>query len=173
MNAQHLSDEAVAAFADGVLRGLARERATRHVNACAECREAVRVQREAALALRSASAPPPPSGLLDRLRTVPETTPIPDLPSAVDSDGSPLLATFAPMAAFVPGQARSKHRLRPFVVAAALVGVAGAAAGTGVAMHGDAAPKPTSGHPVQDVRHVGSQPQKAVDPVTFLHHVQP
>ena len=39
---QHLSDEAVAAFADGVLGGSARERARQHVEECAECRTAVR-----------------------------------------------------------------------------------------------------------------------------------
>ncbi|MDT4947566.1 MAG: hypothetical protein QOJ37_161, partial [Pseudonocardiales bacterium] len=44
MNPQHLSDEAVAAFADGVLSGHARERATRHAAACPECAHAVKVQ---------------------------------------------------------------------------------------------------------------------------------
>ena len=40
MRPQHLSDEAVAAFADGVLSGHARERAARHLNECPECRGA-------------------------------------------------------------------------------------------------------------------------------------
>ena len=173
MNAQHLSDEAVAAFADGVLRGLARERATRHVNTCAECREAVRVQREAAYALRSASAPPPPSTLLDKLRTVPQTTPISTLPTAVAPDGSPVLATFAPMAALVPDPPRSKHGMRPLVVAAALVGLAGTGAAAGAMLHGGSTPQPGSGHVVHTERPIGSAPQAPVGPVTFLRHVQP
>jgi len=37
VNSQHLSDEALAAFADGVLSGHARDRATRHAAGCPEC----------------------------------------------------------------------------------------------------------------------------------------
>jgi anti-sigma factor RsiW len=104
MSSQHLSDEAVAAFADGVLRGFARDRASRHVAGCPECAYAVAVQREAIWALRSAPAPPLPSGLLDRLREVPMVTPIESVPSAVDRDGRPFFPTFMPMmaAAFLP-----------------------------------------------------------------------
>jgi len=104
MSSQHLSDEAVAAFADGVLRGNACDRASRHVAGCPECAYAVAVQREAIWALRSAPAPPLPSGLLDRLREVPMITPIESVPSVVDRDGRPGFATFMPMmaAAFLP-----------------------------------------------------------------------
>ncbi len=99
MSSQHLSDEAVAAFADGVLSGFARDRAARHVAACAECAYAVAVQREAIWALRAAPPPPLPSGLVDRLRAVPMTTPIESVPAAVDRDGQPGFATFFPMMA--------------------------------------------------------------------------
>lgn len=99
MSVQHLSDEAVAAFADGVLRGHARDRASRHLAGCSECARAVRVQREAVLALRAAPAPQLPSGLLDRLRSVPITTPIRVAPAALSADGAPLFGGFAPMAA--------------------------------------------------------------------------
>jgi anti-sigma factor RsiW len=116
MSPQHLSDEAVAAFADGVLRGHARERAARHINACDECRQAVKVQREAVWALRSASAPSLPNGLVDRLRTVPLTTPIPTLPAAVDTDGTPMLSAIAPVAAFVPNQSQHPRRSRPSIM---------------------------------------------------------
>jgi anti-sigma factor RsiW len=129
VNPQHLSDEAVAAFADGVLTGHARERATRHIDGCTECRQAVKVQREAVLALRAAAAPTLPGGLLDRLRSVPLTTPINTVPTAIGPDGSPMLATFAPMAALVPAQpVRSGHRARPFVAGAAVMALAGALA---------------------------------------------
>jgi anti-sigma factor RsiW len=112
MSSQHLSDEAVAAFADGVLSGFARDRAARHVAACAECAYAVAVQREAIWALRAAPPPPLPSGLVDRLRAVPMTTPIESVPTAVDRDGRPGFATFFPMmaAAFVPEPPKSPTR---------------------------------------------------------------
>jgi anti-sigma factor RsiW len=102
MREQHLSDEAIAAFADGVLRGLARERATRHTEKCPECRAAVKVQREAAWALRTAPAPALPTALVARLQSVPQTTPITPAPTVIGPDGSPMLATMMPMAAFVP-----------------------------------------------------------------------
>jgi anti-sigma factor RsiW len=142
MSSQHLSDEAVAAFADGVLSGHARERATRHAAGCAECAHAVAVQREAVWALRAAPAPPLPSGLLDRLRSVPSTTPITTVPTAVGPDGSAMFATFGAMtaAAFVPPQRADRprpdtrraesraHRVRPIFATAAAVAVAGAVA---------------------------------------------
>ena len=55
----HLSDEAVAAFADGVLSDTARQRAQSHMAGCAECSEAVYGQRAARAALRSALQPAP------------------------------------------------------------------------------------------------------------------
>jgi hypothetical protein len=134
VKAQHLSDEAVAACADGVLGGHARERATRHLNDCAECAQAVRVQREAVFALRAAPAPALPLGLASRLRSVPQTTPIEQLPTVVAEDGTTMLATFAhiaPVAAFVadaPTDGRSVfslHRAKPFVASAAVVALAG------------------------------------------------
>ena len=129
MKDQHLSDEAVAAFADGVLRGHARERARRHTAACAECNYAVAVQREAVWALRAAPAPSLPTALLDRLREVPLTTPITSVPSALADDGSAVFETFGSraMAAFVPAtpstHSRSWH-LRPFVITTAAVAAA-------------------------------------------------
>ena len=94
MSPQHLSDEAVAAFADAVLSGAARERATRHVTGCPECGHAVAVQREAITALRAASAPSLPGGLLDRLKHLPSTTPLDLVPTAMGPDGSTMFAAF-------------------------------------------------------------------------------
>jgi anti-sigma factor RsiW len=114
MSGQHLSDEAVAAFADGVLRGGARERASRHVAACPECAHAVAAQREAVWALRAAPAPPLPTDLLDRLRSVPVTTPIEQrpagIPSAVTRDGSALFSALGGLtaAAFAPSGSEAK-----------------------------------------------------------------
>jgi hypothetical protein len=94
MSSQHLSDEAVAAFADTVLTGAARERATRHVNRCPECAYAVAVQREAIGALRAAAAPSLPGGLLDRLRHVPTTTLLHIVPTTIGPDGSTMFPAF-------------------------------------------------------------------------------
>ena len=85
---QHLSDEAVAAYADGVLGRTARMRAERHLAECPECAYAVSVQREAVFALRDAPPPALPSGLLDRLRAVPVTTILTSPPLALSPDGS-------------------------------------------------------------------------------------
>lgn len=133
MRAQHLSDEAVAACADGVLGGHAHDRALRHVRECAECAEAVRVQREAVLALRAAPPPSLPLGLASRLRSVPQTTALEASPTVIADDGTPMLATFAhvsPVAAFVadaPADHRSLfslHRAKPFVASAAVLALA-------------------------------------------------
>jgi hypothetical protein len=102
----HLSDEAVAAFADSVLRGRARERAATHTAECPECAYAVATQREAIWMLRSAPAPEFPVSLIDRLREVPASTDLGDsvspTPAAVDHDGSALFAAFGNRAAFLP-----------------------------------------------------------------------
>lgn len=102
MSSQHLSDEAVAAAADGVLTRHARDRATKHLADCAECAQAVRVQREAAWALRTAPSPHLPSELLDRLRTV-----APDVDATFaspwpDEQSGTYLPLAAPAAAIVP-----------------------------------------------------------------------
>jgi hypothetical protein len=129
MSTQHLSDEAVAAFADGVLSGHARDRASRHTGECGECARAVRVQREAVFALRAAPAPALPVGLLERLRSVPVTTPIRSVPTAIAPDGSAMFAAFGTMAtaALVPpsGVMHRSRRLGPFVLTAAAVAAAG------------------------------------------------
>jgi hypothetical protein len=96
----HLSEDAVAAFADGVLAPTAASRAARHCAECSECADAVRGQREAALMLRSAATPCLPMGLLDRLAGVPMSAPLPPpssgLPTTLGADGVPVFVTFRP-----------------------------------------------------------------------------
>jgi hypothetical protein len=154
MREQHLSDEAIAAFADDVLTGHPRERARRHTATCAECNYAVVVQREAVWALRSAAAPSLPNGLLDRLRDVPVTTPIQRVPTAVDEHGTAMFATFAaPAAALVPPtSSRSEakphsRRIRPMALTAASFAVVGVLAGAG-AVSDSARPSPQQIRPV-------------------------
>ena len=96
----HLSEDAVAAFADGVLSAAAASRARRHCSECLECADAVRVQREAAMMLRAAQAPPLPSGLLDRLAGLPMSAPLPPprggLPTVLGADGVPMFVAHDP-----------------------------------------------------------------------------
>lgn len=172
MTEQHLSDEAVAAFADGVLAGHARERAARHVAACPECRTAVRGQREAVYALRAASAPSLPIGLIDKLRTLPLTTPLSTLPTTVDSDGTPMLATFAPMAALVPEAHPRGSRVRPYVATAAVLTLAGALAAGSVGNPGGS-PAPGTGQFVRHATHRSVVQPSAVDPVLLFHGYAP
>jgi anti-sigma factor RsiW len=168
VSSQHLSDEAVAAFADGVLTGHARERAVRHVNACPECRQAVRVQREAAFALRSACAPQLPVGLVDRLRTVPLTTPIPSVPSTVTSDGTAMMSTVGPVAALVPHQGRRTHRVRPYITTAAIVALAGTLAAGSVGRQ-DGTSEPGTDHVIgQHVTPTRGHHADAVVPVSLF-----
>jgi hypothetical protein len=88
----HLSEDAVAAFADGVLSAAAASRAQRHCAECAECADAVRGQRETAMMLRTAPAPALPSGLLDRLAGLPMSASLPPpssgLPTVLGADGT-------------------------------------------------------------------------------------
>jgi anti-sigma factor RsiW len=145
MSTQHLSDEAIAAFADGKLSGLARDRAVRHTARCAECNHAVAVQREAVWALRAAPAPSLPSGLFDRLCGLPQVMPVAAPPTVVGPDGTAMFAV-APAAALVPDKPRS-HRTRPAVGAAALLTTfgllaagSGGGAATGQPLDGPSAP---------------------------------
>jgi Putative zinc-finger len=143
VNEQHLSDEAVAAYADGVLTGAARERARRHAESCADCAHAVRVQREAVLALRTAPAPALPTDLLARLRAVPTTTPINIPPTVLGPDGTPMFPAYgtppptpgaplrlSPMAAaaIVAAPRGVSSRIRPLARTAVAVAAAGAVA---------------------------------------------
>jgi len=96
----HLSEDAVAAFADGVLTPAATARARRHCAECGECAEAVRGQREAAMMLRMSAPPALPSGLLDRLAGLPMSASLPPprsgLPTTLGSDGIPVFVAHDP-----------------------------------------------------------------------------
>ncbi len=169
MREQHLSDEAVAAFADDVLRGHARERASRHTARCAECKHAVAVQREAVWALRSAPAPALPSGLLDRLRDVPSTTPIRAVPTSFAADGSAMFATFGSLgaAALAPDVGADEARddnserakgMRPFAMTAAALAMASALGVGGVSYlsvdHKAGTPAPAHTRPAPNDPHI-------------------
>jgi hypothetical protein len=90
----HLSDEAVAAFADRMLAVPAQHRAERHLALCPECATAVAEQRAAVSALRAAPTPAMPLDLLERLRAVPVTTPLTPSTMALAPDGSAVFPAF-------------------------------------------------------------------------------
>lgn len=69
----HLSEDALAAYVDGILSAAADERAAKHLRSCAECRAAVDVEREAKALLGAVPDPSLPVGLMARLLDVPMT----------------------------------------------------------------------------------------------------
>lgn len=171
--AQHLSDEAVAAFADGALGNGARARAARHVAECPECAHAVAVQREAVWALRAAPAPALPGDLLERLRAVPSTTPLSGGPIALDSDGSAVFPAFGTAAFVEPSDERaemSQRRARPYglLTAAAAVIALGAATGAlaGSSDAGPGAPFPPATTPTQVQPVGGSSADLLIQPAS-------
>lgn len=127
---QHLSDEAVAACADGVLPAGAQVRADRHTLTCPSCSEAVRGQREAMRALRTSVAPALPMDLLDRLRSLPMTTPLTLTPVVLGDGGAPMfpaygtsvLAAAAPAAE--PRASRGRFGSRSLMLAGATTALA-------------------------------------------------
>lgn len=170
MREQHLSDEAIAAFADDVLSGHARERARRHTARCTECNYAVAVQREAVWALRAAPAPSLPAGLLERLREVPDVTPVRRVPSHVDEHGTAMLSTVAGAAALVASPRQLDLRTagrRGRNVAMTALSVLALSAFTGSAVAADSAPPE---HPA-DARPTAAPPTAA--PPTAAQHARP
>lgn len=69
---EHLSTEAVAAFADGELRMTAYLRAAHYLSVCSECAQEVDAQRQARSALRDSCAVAMPTSLLGLLSQIPD-----------------------------------------------------------------------------------------------------
>ena len=74
---EHLSTEAVAAYVDSELPSTAFLRASAHLAACAECTAAVAAQQQARAALRRSGEIRIPPGLLNTLRSIPNSVPAP------------------------------------------------------------------------------------------------
>lgn len=72
----HLSFDAVVAFADGELSLAAYQRAAAHIARCATCAAEVAEQNSAREMLRSAFAPKMPGSLFDQLRSIPVALPM-------------------------------------------------------------------------------------------------
>lgn len=84
---EHLSSEAVAAFADERLPTTARDRALKHLGQCPECMEALQVQRSARYALRHSGPIRMPGTLAERLAHIAEQSPHCASSSAADERG--------------------------------------------------------------------------------------
>lgn len=74
----HLTLDAVVAYADGEMPMVSYQRAAAHVARCPQCEAEVRAQTVARSWLRSAQAPAMPTGLLDSLRSIPVALPAAD-----------------------------------------------------------------------------------------------
>lgn len=71
----HLTLDAVVAYADGEMPMVSYQRAAAHVALCPQCDAEVRAQMTARSWLRAAQAPAMPSSLLDSLRSIPVALP--------------------------------------------------------------------------------------------------
>lgn len=82
--ADHLSFDAVVAFADGELSLAAYQRAAAHIARCTTCAAEVAEQTQARELLRSAFAPKMPGSLFDQLRSIPIALPVSSAESIAD-----------------------------------------------------------------------------------------
>ena len=82
----HLTLEAVVAYVDGELAAGPHERATRHLDHCADCATEVVDQRKARTALRGAGCPSLPSSLMSSLRAIPQSTDLGGPPAGLSVD---------------------------------------------------------------------------------------
>ncbi|XVV04741.1 zf-HC2 domain-containing protein [Actinosynnema sp. CA-248983] len=86
---QHLLPDAVVAFVDGELSASAHSRAAAHLARCPFCAAEAYSQQQARSAVRAASTPCAPEGLLARLGAIPQEVELPSAPDglAVTEDG--------------------------------------------------------------------------------------
>ena len=71
----HLTLDAVVAYADGEMSMVSYQRAAAHIGLCPQCDAEVRAQLTARSWLRTAQAPAMPTALLDALRSIPVAMP--------------------------------------------------------------------------------------------------
>ena len=85
----HLSTEAVAAYADGELPMKAHLRAASHLTACGQCAAEVEAQGQARAALRESRPVSMPSTLMGLLTQIPESNPDEPAPAPQVNDRRP------------------------------------------------------------------------------------
>lgn len=105
----HLTLDAVVAYADGEMSMLSFQRAAAHVARCPQCEAEVRAQMMARSWLRSAETPAMPTGLLDTLRSIPVA-----LPATPSDDRTDLHRRAAEHSGPPTPHPRNAHRSRRF-----------------------------------------------------------
>lgn len=139
----HLTLDAVVAYADGEMSMVSYQRAAAHVALCPQCDAEVRAQMTARSWLRAAAdAPAMPTALLDTLRSIPVALPstCPDSHPGSDRVRNERLA--GPMPAH--DRAVQRHRRFRFLGAGALVAGLTVGALVGVEQSSDPEPHPDS-----------------------------
>lgn len=112
----HLTLDAVVAYADGEMSMVSFQRAAAHVAGCPQCDAEVRAQLTARSWLRSAEAPAMPTSLLDSLRSIPVALPTsgPDPHPGAEVRPAAEHIRNDRLARSMPSHQRSVHRSRRF-----------------------------------------------------------
>ncbi|MEV1293323.1 zf-HC2 domain-containing protein [Pseudonocardia sp. NPDC049635] len=142
----HLTLEAVVAYVDDELASGPHERATRHLERCADCAAEVAGQRRARSVLRGADAPTLPPSLMSTLRSIPQETELPPPPAGLSlTPEGELVSVLRP--ASPDGQQRRSRRSRRVKLGtgAAVSGIALGALAFGVPAAWTSAPAPAPG----------------------------
>jgi anti-sigma factor RsiW len=112
LSEQHLLPDVVVAFVDGELASTAHSRATAHLARCPICAAEAAYQQQVRHAVRTAGMPSCASGLLDKLRAIPQEVDLPSAPDglAMTEDGQ-LVTVLRPDRAAASGAFGSGPRL--------------------------------------------------------------
>jgi anti-sigma factor RsiW len=133
---QHLLPDAVVAFVDGELSASAHSRASAHLARCPFCAAEAYAQQQARTAVRDASTPSAPAGLLARLGAIPQEVELPSAPDglAVTEDGQLVTVQRPDRATFGTGPVLGQSR--PFGTGGNRFGSRRARQGAGVVVSG-------------------------------------
>lgn len=148
----HLTLDAVVAYADGEMSMVSYQRAAAHVSACPQCDAEVRAQLTARSWLRAAEAPAMPTSLLDTLRSIPVALPSPDSHPAPETRPATERAHNDRPTRALPAHQRSAHRSRRFRFLGTGALVAGLTVGALVGADSPGEPDPQPENPL--VAHV-------------------
>ena len=142
----HLTLEAVVAYVDDELASGPHERATRHLQRCADCAAEVAEQRRARSALRGADAPTLPPSLMSALRSIPQDTELPPPPAGLSlTPEGELVAVLRPAPLAEPPRRSSRSRRVKLGTGAAVSGIALGALAFGMPAATTSAPAPGPG----------------------------
>jgi anti-sigma factor RsiW len=153
----HLSLDAVVAFADGEMGLVAFQRAAAHVAQCESCAMEVAEQTSARQRLRAAACPSIPTGLLDALRSIPVALPAPPPPAGISRDQQGRVSRTADRGHPLRGRG---FRIGAGAIVAGLA--VGALAAAAVSEHAPAPTGPTPGPDTAQVSYPSAPPSGTV-----------